>query len=242
LCASASGSACGAAGGSELGSSTYISSSGGSGGGGSGGRGRGGGRGPRAPGGPAPAPRGGRGPPRGPPANVISPPRVAAAQRSGSPVAGTAGAPGGAGGGDWALVALVAVFGAGLILLFPWLAYVEERVFRTGLEDAGLGGQAWTALKFGLLHMIMFIPLAAALAVGVAGFVYGWIYRHAYRRSAGRRRSARAGPFGVPLLVVDAADRHAARADALFASTVWHVTFNSLIVLLVVAAFIADAL
>jgi hypothetical protein len=140
------------------------------------------------------------------------------------------------------LASVAAVFGAGLLLLFPWLAYVEERVFRSGLEDAGLGRQLWVASKFGLVHMIMLIPLAAALAIGVAGFAYGRIYRYAYRRSADRRRSASAGPFGVPVLVVGVVDRRAAHADALFASTVWHVTFNSLIVLLVVGAFVADAL
>lgn len=124
-----------------------------------------------------------------------------------------------------------------LLLLFPYLAYVEERVFREGLEEATLPAQAWAALKFGLLHMIMLIPLGAALAVAVAGFAYGRIYRRAYERSAARTETV-AGPFGVPVVV--APPRQQVRSEAVLASTVWHTTFNSLIVVLVLLGFAYD--
>jgi hypothetical protein len=124
-----------------------------------------------------------------------------------------------------------------LLLLFPYLAYVEEHVFREGLEDAGLGRELWTALKFGLLHMIMLIPLAAALAVGVAGFVYGRIYRRAFRRAEARTQTV-VGPFGVPVAVRPPRER--LRGEAVLVSTVWHATFNSLIVVLVLIGFAVD--
>lgn len=131
---------------------------------------------------------------------------------------------------------VTAGFLGGLLLLFPWLAYVEERGFREGLEDASFGRQAWIALRFGLLHLVMLIPLAAALAVAVAGFGYGLVYRRAYRRHAGRLR-AQLAPLtppggGAPVLeTVDVRGR--ARSEAVLESTRWHTAFNSMVVLLV---------
>ncbi|MDP8970587.1 MAG: hypothetical protein M3N52_08885 [Actinomycetota bacterium] len=140
---------------------------------------------------------------------------------------------------DWLFLAMVTGFLGALLTLFPWLAYIEERTFREGLEDATLGQEAWAALRFGLAHLVMLIPLAAALAVGVAGFVYGRLYRAAYRRAA-RRRQTLPGPFGLPLVVAPAPVQ--ARAEAVMTSTVWHTTFNSLIVVIVLAGFVVEAL
>ncbi len=119
-------------------------------------------------------------------------------------------------GAGWLGPALVTGFCGLLLVLFPWLAYVEERIFREGLEHASLRRQAGAALRFGLAHVAMLIPVAAALAIGVAGFVYGLIYRAAYRRAAN-------GTLHAPGW---------ARAEAVLVSTVWHTTFNSLLVVL----------
>lgn len=135
------------------------------------------------------------------------------------------------------LVLLTVAFLGGLFLLFPWLAYVEERAFREGLEDAALGRQVWTALKFGLLHMVMLIPLAAALAISVAGFTYGRIYRRAYRRAAARTELVE-GPFGIPVVLRPPPAR--LRAQAVLETTVWHATFNSTIVALILVGFVAE--
>lgn len=135
-------------------------------------------------------------------------------------------------------------FLAGLVLLFPWLAYVEERGFREGLETASLGRQAWIALRFGLLHLVMLIPLAAALAVAVAGFGYGLVYRRAYRRREHRlREELVAAPAPAPLLAAatETRVRALARADAVLESTRWHTTFNSLVVLVVGLALLLGA-
>lgn len=144
--------------------------------------------------------------------------------------------PAGAGPGV-GLVVVTTVFLAGLALLFPWLAYVEERVFREGLERAGVAEQAWRALKFGLAHLIMLIPVAAALGIAVAGFVYGRIYCRAYRAAAARTRVV-PGPSGDPLSV--AVPPEQARTEAVLASTVWHATFNTVIVILVLVGFVAE--
>jgi hypothetical protein len=77
----------------------------------------------------------------------------------------------------------------------------------------------WAALRFGLAHLIMLVPLSAALAIAVAGFAYGQIYRRAYAR-------------GLALGDRDEADL---RTEAVLAATTWHTAFNSLLVLAVFA-------
>lgn len=137
-------------------------------------------------------------------------------------------------GPPWAAVIGVSGFLLGLVALFPWLAYVEERTFREGLEDASIGRQVWSALRFGLLHLIMLIPIGAAMGISVAGFVYGRIYRRGYRR-AGRPTATANGPWGVPVAVAVApAER---RREGVLDATVWHTAFNSTVALLVLAGF-----
>ena len=143
--------------------------------------------------------------------------------------------------------AAILTFLALLVGLLPWLAFGEERMFRLGLERASAGRQVWAALRFGLVHLIMLIPLAAALAVGVAGYFYGRAYRSAYARAIARQ------PVPVKVVDLDGVDPSVAaelaaveerrsifeaRREALLASTVWHTTFNTLIVALVVVGVV----
>jgi hypothetical protein len=131
---------------------------------------------------------------------------------------------------DMAVVLGVSAFFGALLLMFPWLAYVEERTFREGLERAGPVREVLSALRFGLIHLVMLIPVAAALAVGVAGFFYGRMYRRAYRRAAQRTEEV-IGPFGLPVAASPAPER--LRSEAVLASTVWHTAFNSTLVVLI---------
>ena len=108
-----------------------------------------------------------------------------------------------------------------LLALFPWLAYVEERVFREGLERAGPVRRSVAALRFGLAHLVMLVPVAAALAISVAGLWYGRVYVAGYRRAAGDE-------------LLPAA---AARTAGVLDSTVWHTAFNSTLVVLLIAGF-----
>lgn len=165
---------------------------------------------------------------------------------------------------DWTLLLASSAFLLPLVVLLPWLAFVEEEVFRAGLEDASVLGELRAALVFGLAHLVMLVPLGAALAVGACGWVYGRVYRRAHARSDGSevpgavlrsfrptRRSRTAAdrartPHGVLVAagVGGLEDRSPERrqADAVLASAVWHTTFNTLVVLAVWATLVAAAL
>lgn len=168
---------------------------------------------------------------------VFAPVEEVSLRSGGGGLTGTP-APSGTGAAPWLLLGGAGLFCAGLLALFPWLAHVEEETFRAGLEDASPGREAWTALRFGLLHLVMLIPLAAALGVAVAGLAYGRIYRRAYARVA-RRAEPVTGPFGLPV-VVPSPQR--SREEAVLVATTWHTTFNSTIVVLVYAGLVLDTL
>jgi hypothetical protein len=163
-------------------------------------------------------------------------------------------------GPDWALAVGASAFLLPLLLLLPWLAFVEEEIFRAGLEDAGAGRVALASLVFGLVHLVMLVPVGAALAIGVAGAFYARVYRRAH--AAGRpapavahasfrptrraRRAASRTQAPSPALAVGVAAEgplpEHRQVAGVFAATVWHATFNSLVVLLVWVSLVLSAL
>ena len=159
-------------------------------------------------------------------------------------------------GANTAFLVAVTVFLGVLALLLPWFAFVEEEVFRAGAEAWGLPTRIGAALLFGAAHLIMLVPVAAALGIAVAGFAYGEIYRRGVARRS--RRSHRApgavrGAFrptrrssqAVRQVAIDPADTHLhqlRQVDGLYASTVWHTTFNTMVVALVWVTFLLEEL
>jgi membrane protease YdiL (CAAX protease family) len=83
-------------------------------------------------------------------------------------------------GPDWPLLVGASSFLGPLLLLLPWLAFVEEEVFRAGLEDAGRRRLVGSCLVFGLAHLVMLVPIGAALAIALAGGAYTLVYRRAH--------------------------------------------------------------
>jgi hypothetical protein len=80
-----------------------------------------------------------------------------------------------------------------ILLLFPALPLFAEReeiMFREGVEGWTLQHRVWMALKFGLIHLIMGIPIAVALALSIGGWYFQSCYLRGYRRSGGRVRAA----------------------------------------------------
>jgi membrane protease YdiL (CAAX protease family) len=172
-------------------------------------------------------------------------------------------------GPDWALIVGATLFLVPLALLLPWLAYVEEEVFRAGLEDASWPRVVLASVAFGLVHLVMLVPVAAALAIGLAGFAYALIYRRAHRRrpttpivalwtfratrwsaAAADRARQPAPPWTAPASgppgpgSPPSTDRGPERAQAtgVFHAAVWHTTFNSLVVVAVWVSLVATGL
>lgn len=78
---------------------------------------------------------------------------------------------------------------APLLLSLAWFALQEERIFRRGDESRGIVGRVSRSLVFGLAHLIMGIPIGAAIALGVGGFGFSQVYRRQWHRSRSRYRS-----------------------------------------------------
>lgn len=87
------------------------------------------------------------------------------------------------------------VFLALLLPLLPLFAEREERMFRQGAESWSRGRRARRALEFGLVHLIMGIPVGVALALSVGGGYFTWAYLRGFRvggQEAGVLESTRA--------------------------------------------------
>ena len=176
--------------------------------------------------------------------NAVFAPVDVAAEATGADVGGSSAT-------NVAFLAAVTVFLGLLAALLPWFAFVEEEVFRAGAEAWGLPTRVGAALVFGAAHLVMLVPVAAAIGISVAGFAYGELYRRGVASGRGRapaalrrafrptRRSARA----VRQLTADVVDEriHVRRqVDGVHASTVWHTAFNTTVVTLVWATFVLD--
>ena len=148
-------------------------------------------------------------------------------------------------------LAAVTAFLALLTVLLPWFAFVEEEVFRAGAETWSLPMRIGAALVFGAAHLVMLVPVAAAVGISVAGFAYGELYRRGVgsgRQTApsALRRAFRPTPRSTRAVQQLATDIDEERAhvrrqvEGIHASTVWHTTFNTTVVTLVWITFVLD--
>jgi hypothetical protein len=87
--------------------------------------------------------------------------------------------------------------GVFLLLLLPGLGLFAEReevAFRAGAEEWTFGRRVVTGLRFGMIHLIMGIPIAVALALSLGGWYFTWAYLQGYAaggREAGVLESTR---------------------------------------------------
>jgi ABC-type spermidine/putrescine transport system permease subunit II len=107
------------------------------------------------------------------------------------------------------------VFIALLLPALPLLVEREEQIFRVGSERRSTRERLERGLAFGLVHAIIGIPLAAALALSVGGWYLTWAYLRGYRDG---------GP-----------------AAALLESTRSHLAYNAVVIAAVVAALAVAA-
>lgn len=78
------------------------------------------------------------------------------------------------------------VFVLVLFPLLPLLAEREERMFRVGAERWPIAKRIRRAVEFGLVHLIMGIPVGVALALAVGGGYFTWAYLRGFRRGGDR--------------------------------------------------------
>jgi len=86
-------------------------------------------------------------------------------------------------------VVLPALIVVALLLCLCGFALREERLFRRGDEQRHLGTRLWRSLLFGLAHLVMGIPIGAAIGLGVGGFGFSQVYLNRWRASRSRYRS-----------------------------------------------------
>ncbi|TDC57914.1 CPBP family intramembrane metalloprotease [Actinomadura sp. KC345] len=86
----------------------------------------------------------------------------------------------------------IAVLTAVLVAL-PALAMVEELQYRAGAENQTTGKRIRRAVAFGFVHMIVGVPVAAALALSIAGGVFTWVYLRGVKRSKSSNPAVKAG-------------------------------------------------
>lgn len=109
------------------------------------------------------------------------------------------------------------VFLSVLLPLLPLLAEREERMFRAGAEGWSTIRRARRAVEFGLVHLVMGIPIAVALALSVGGAYFTAAYLWGHRRSCGSQEAA------------------------VLESTRAHTAYNATILFAALAAFVAVA-
>lgn len=110
-----------------------------------------------------------------------------------------------------AAVLLSGIFGALLLLSLPLLVEREEWIFRRGAEHRGLFANVAYALLFGLMHVLVGIPVGAGLALSLGGAYFTHVYLETYRATR-------------------------SQATALMESTRAHLGYNLVIVALVLIA------
>jgi len=145
----------------------------------------------------------------------------------------------------------LAFFGL-LVIMFPNAAWIEEEMFRKGRHTFGRITKA--SIAFGLVHLLVGVPLAAAIALIIPGFFYGFVYASAFEKIWGQQKRAMdyLGSQEAPPLSqrqwdekMEVASRSFIQMeeDALMASTAYHAMNNTIVVgimftIIVVAIFL----
>jgi len=110
-----------------------------------------------------------------------------------------------------------AVFVCLLVPALPLFAQAEERMFRLGAERWSLQRRVAKAAQFGLVHAVIGIPIGAALALSIGGAYFTIAYLRAWRAKGSQR-------------------------EAMLESTRAHTCYNAVIITLVAAGVVLDAL
>jgi len=79
-------------------------------------------------------------------------------------------------------VIIISIFWLLLTLALPYLAKGEEKVFRSLVF--GTKSRIITSIKFGLIHMVVGVPLFIALILAVVGYIFSIFYVKTFNKAA----------------------------------------------------------
>jgi hypothetical protein len=105
---------------------------------------------------------------------------------------------------------MVPLFFVALAFVLPFLARSEERSFRKGHDE--WGSIAKQSVKFGLVHCLFGVPIAAGIALIISGLFYGFKYKRAFDRN------------------VEVMGYWQAEDEAVMVSTTHHTMYNMIVV------------
>lgn len=127
-------------------------------------------------------------------------------------------------------------------IFLPKLAYLEEEIFRKPTLWESTSARALQSLKFGLIHLTMGIPIAAALALSVGGAIFSATATKTAHKTLKPLQES------VSYLDFDAKQKHnitdeslitVAEEKAITESTLVHTAHNYIIVTILIISSIA---
>lgn len=118
------------------------------------------------------------------------------------------------GGFDSSSYLIVLLFWFILSLALPYLARTEEEIFRSGFFS--VKSRIVSNFKFGLIHMIMGVPLFVALLLSVVGYTFSFFYTREFKRQC-----------------FLGSDYNEANENAIFVATSIHTKYNFILITLV---------
>ena len=120
------------------------------------------------------------------------------------------------------LVWLVPLFFLVLVVALPFLAHSEEKSFRKGKHYRG--EIVWSSVTFGLMHLLVGIPICAGIGLIGVGFFYAYKYKRAYNRLS------------------TIMHRRDAEEEAVMVSTTYHTLYNTILIGVLLVIVIQDIL
>ncbi|MCX6739377.1 MAG: hypothetical protein NT098_05025 [Candidatus Parcubacteria bacterium] len=123
---------------------------------------------------------------------------------------------------DYLIRCIPVILLAVLIFLAPFIVKVEEEIFRYGHTEWGAVSRQ--SVKFGLIHLVLGIPLAAPVALTFLGFFLGYKYRKAY----------------LETLQYCGEDLNMAHSRAIATSIVYHTVFDCILFVFLLVGLIVS--
>jgi hypothetical protein len=111
------------------------------------------------------------------------------------------------------------IFYSALIFFLPYLAKIEEVQFRS--YKISIKDRIISSIKFGFIHMIVGVPVFAALILCIIGYIFSMKYVKSFDRAYNKYQST-----------------YFADEEAIYSATSLHAKFNFLIISLVLISII----